>query len=261
MKKLQTVFILLAIPMASYAGDEAMRGWYYYDDPKPAQIESAPENLPIEYKSYRDYNEAVKEQFEEIQYKAIYDPTPQNIQAYNEALRTISNNAVRFGLLSVTKNWQDPNSGTSLSAPNGAGLQYDLENQRKQIGDIVKRYAIFYFTARDCKYCTLEANELKRMEYTYNITVRVVSLDGSALAQYPEPTPDNGISKKLNVSEPGEILAFDSINNKTTVLGYGYIHFDQIIQRIQTLFITGTANWNQYLNQQQPVMLNRSNPQ
>ena len=64
-----------------------------------------------------------------------------------------------------------------------------------------------------------------------------------------------GISKKLQVKEPGEILVFDSSNNQTTVLGFGYIHFDQIIQRIQTLFITGTANWDQYVSQKQPVLL------
>lgn len=249
------VFIVgLMMPILAIA--EQPLGWYFYDDPKLQEMKKSNES-PV-YKSYREFNEALKEQFEEIQDKAIYNPTPENIKAYNLALRMISNNAVKFGLLSVTQNWQDPNAGISVSAPNGAGLQHDLDNERKQIGEIIKRYAVFYFISKDCKYCSLEANELKRMEYTYNISVRIISMDGSNLQQYPSPTPDKGISQKLGVKEPGEILVFDSNNNRTTVLGFGYIHFDQLVQRIQTLFITGTANWNQYLNQSQPVLLNRS---
>ena len=250
--------ILLLLSAASFADPSAMRGWYFYEDPQvvTTQVESPP---PAQYNSYREYNEAVKEEFEEVEYRAIYNQTPENIQAYNSGLRAISNNAVRFGMLSVTQNWQDPNSGNSMSAPNGAGLQLDLDKQRQQIGQVVKRYAIFYFIDKDCKYCSVEANELKRLEYTYNVTVRVVSMDGSKLPQYPAPTQDNGISGKLGVKEAGELIAFDSSNNKTTVLGFGYIHFDQIIQRLQTLFITGTANRDQYLNQKQPVVLNRDN--
>lgn len=249
----------LILPVLALA-DNPMRGWYYYDDPKPesVQVES---KLPPKYKSYSEFNEAVKREFEEIQNRAIYNPTPENIQAYNEALRAVSNNAVRFGMLSVTQNWQDPNAGISMSAANGAGLQLDLNKQREQIADIVKRYALFYFIDKDCKYCSVEANELKRMEYTYNITVRVISMDGSTLQQYPNPTLDNGISKKLGVKEAGELMAFDSTNNKTTILGFGYVHFDQIVQRLQTLFITGTANWDEYLNQKQPVVLSKDNNQ
>lgn len=239
-----------------FADDIATRGWYYYDDPQYVDVQPQKVEVPT-YKSYRDYNEAVKQEFEEIQDRAIYNPTPENIKAYNVALRSISNNAVKFGMLSVTENWQDPNAGSSVLAPNGAGLQADLDQQRQQIGKIVKRYAIFYFIGQNCKYCAVEANELKRLEYTYNISIRVISLDGSVLPQYPKPTADNGISTKLKVNEAGEMLAFDSSNNQTTILGYGYIHFDQIIQRLQTLFITGTANWQQYLQQKQPVLINR----
>ena len=258
MKKL--LFTLALISGYSFAVNPAMRGWFYYDDPKPESV--VIESRPLaKYKNYTEYNEAVKREFEEIQNRAIYTPTPENIQEYNQALRAVSNNAVRFGMLSTTQNWQDPNAGISMTAPNGAGLQQDLDKQRNQIANIVKRFAIFYFISKDCKYCSVEANELKRMEFTYNITVRVISMDGSNLEQYPTPTPDNGISAKLGVKEPGELMAFDSSNNKTTVLGYGYIHFDQIVQRLQTLFITGTANWDEYLHQKQPVIISKDNNQ
>ncbi|MBX9865798.1 MAG: conjugal transfer protein TraF [Burkholderiales bacterium] len=259
MKKLPVVALFATlIATNSFADDLAMRGWFYYQDPmvETQQTESPPQKL---YKNYRDYNAAIQQEFEEIQDRAIYDQTPENIQAYNQALRSISNNAVRFGMLTVTQNWQDPNAGISQTAPNGAGLQLDLDKQRQQIGQIVKRYALFYFISKDCKYCSVQANELKRLELTYNIAVRVISLDGSTLSQYPTPTSDKGISTKLGVQETGELMAFDTTNNKTTVLGFGYIHFDQIVQRLQTLFITGTANWDQYQSQKQPILLNRDN--
>lgn len=246
---------LMLVNGLAHADSNAERGWYYYEDPQV--IVAPPVESQVQYPSWRAYNDALKQDFEEIQDRAIYNPTPENVQAYNQALRTITNNSVRFGMLSTTQNWQDPNSGLATAAPNGAGLQMDLDNQRKQIGDIVRRYAIFYFVGSDCKYCAVEANELKRLEYTYKITVRVISLDGTSVPQYPTPTPDKGISKKLGVSAPGELLAFDSSNNKTTVLGFGYIHFDQIIQRLQTLFITGTADWSEYLKQQDPVMIDK----
>ncbi len=254
MKKL--LFGSLLMAGLANADPLAERGWYYYEDPQiiTTPVESPPKAL---YPNWTAYNDAVKKEFEEIQDRAIYNSTPDNVQAYNQALRTITNNAVRFGMLTVTQNWQDPKSGIANAAPNGAGLQMDLDNQRKQIGDVVRRYAIFYFVGNNCKYCNVEANELKRLEYTYKITVRVISLDGATVPQYPTPTADKGISKKLGVTAPGELLAFDSTNNKTTVLGYGYIHFDQIIQRLQTLFITGTADWDNYLKQQEPVVIDK----
>ena len=256
-KMFKILCILIFIPISSYADPSAMRGWYFYEDPQEVMLKI--ESQSQKYNSYRDYNEALKQEFEEIQTRAIYNPTPENIQAYNSALRSISNNAVRFGMLSVTQNWQDPNAGISMAAPNGAGLQMDLDKQRQQIGEIVKRYAIFYFISNDCKYCSIEANELKRIEYTYHVSVRVISMDGSKLPQYPTPNPDTGISHKLGVKEAGELMVFDSTNNKMTVLGFGYIHFDQIIQRMQALFITGTADWDQYINQKQPVILSKDN--
>ncbi len=246
-KKAYHIILYSMLFTICYADDKAMQGWYYYQKESPVV-----ELHPI-YKSYSEFNTALKQEFAEIEYKAIYNPTPDNIKAYNQALKTVSNNAIRFGLLSVTENWQDPSSGNS--AANGAGLQLDLDKQRQQIAKIVKRYAIFYFISKDCKYCSVEANELKRLEYTYNINIQVVSLDGSTLLQYPSPILDHGISHKLNIQAPGELLAFDSNTNQTTVLGFGYIHFDQLIQHLQTLFITGTANWQQYLEQKQPVSL------
>lgn len=254
MKKLLNCLLLL--PLLVYADPAAERGWYWYQDPIAVEkpIESNAPTVP-QFKNYTEYNDAIKREFEEIQMRAIYNPTPENVTAYNHALRTISNNAVRFGMLSVTQNWQDPSSGLSKSAPNGAGLVNDLNEQRKQIADIVNRYAIFYFIGKDCRYCGTEANEIKRLELTYNVTVRVITLDGTKLPQYPTPTLDKGISTKLGVKQAGEILAFDSQTNKTTVIGYGYVHFDQIVQRLQTLFITGTANWDQYRSQDTPVKI------
>lgn len=245
-------FSLFLFVVNCFADQSAMRGWYFYEDPSQVQVQP-------QYNSYMDYNETLKHEFEEIQTRAIYNPTPENIQAYNLALRSISNNAVRFGMLSVTQNWQDPNAGISLSAPNGAGLQMDLDKQRQQIGEIIKRYAIFYFIDKNCKYCAIETNELKRLEYTYHISVRVISMDGSSLPQYPTPIKGIGISEKLQIKEAGELLAFDSTSSKTTIIGFGYIHFDQIIQRLQTMFITGTADWDQYINQKQPVILSKDN--
>jgi conjugal transfer pilus assembly protein TraF len=257
LKNILTTLLISLLPLGSYADATAERGWYWYQDPiaAPQLVESKSLLPATPFKNWTEYNDAVKREFEEIQYRAIYNPTPENVQAYNTALRMIADNATRFGMLSVTKNWQDPNAGISKTAPNGAGLVGDLDNQRKQIGDIVNRYAIFYFIGKDCHYCASEANEIKRLELTYNMSARVISLDGTTLPQYPNPLPDKGISQKLGVKQAGEILAFDSTTNKTTVIGYGYIHFDQIVQRLQTLFITGTANWDQYRKQDMPVKI------
>lgn len=254
MKRL--LYCLILLTTLAHADSGAERGWYFYKDPieVPTESQTAP---PPKYKNWTEYNDAVKREFEEIQNQAIYNPTRDNVQQYNQALRAVTNNAVRFGMLTTTQNWQDPNSGLSMSAANGAGLQNDLNDQRSQISDIVKRYALFYFIDKNCEYCSVEANELKRVEYTYNMAVRVISMDGTTLQQYPNPTTDTGITKKLGIQKSGQLVAFDSKTKKITTIGFGYIHFDQITQRLQTLFITGTANWDNYLKQSEPVYINR----
>lgn len=247
--------ILLIICNNGFADKLAQRGWYFYDDPVFTKI---PVKKTPQFNSYQDMQDQINKEVQELQLQAIYNPTKENIHLYNTVIRRLGDFAFRFSMLATTDIWHDPDSGISQSAPNGAGAQSDLDKQRSQLSGLFQRVALIYFIDKNCKYCEIEANELKKLELSYNAAIRVVSLDGSTVSQYPNPMIDNGISKKLNVKKAGEIQIFDSQTNKTTILGYGYIHLDQILQRMQTLFITGTSNWNEYLKQKQPVLIERS---
>lgn len=250
----QSLSIILVLLMGQvFCSEDAQKGWFYYE--LPPQIES---EIPTpQYNSYKQALEAAKAEYDEVEARAIIDPTPLNVKAYRDAMQLISDKSARLAMLASTQSWQDPNSRLSLFAQGGSGSQQDLDNMRTLDADIIQKYGIFYFFSKDCKYCSVEANELKRLENTYGIHVVAVSMDGSLLSQFPDAINDNGFSTNLNIDKPGALVAFDSIKEKAVTIGYGYIHFDEIIKRVQALFVSGTGDPSTYINSTLPVKIDK----
>lgn len=233
-----------------YASNDATLGWYYYATPPIIESEEIYNNT--QFSSYKQLLDEAKKEYEELEAAAIINPSQENIQAYRQAMQLVSDKTARLAMLTATQNWQDPTSRISNIAVNGSGLQQDLDKARQENEDIVKNYGLFYFISSDCKYCFVEANELKRIEQTYGINIVAVSMDDSTLPQYPTPLKDNGFSANLGVSRAGALVAFDVTKNKAVVLGYGYLHYDEIMSRIHALFISGTAYPDEYVNKDNP---------
>lgn len=239
--------IFLVLSMKLFADSIATQGWYYYDDPSQQIIQQKVINQPMQFHSSKEVLDEAQKEYNELEARAILDPTQENIKAYRDAIRLFTDKSARVSMLIATQDFQDPNAYSSKFAYNGAGLQYDLQKEREQNADIIKTVGLFYFTAQNCRYCVLEANELKRLEDNFGIRVKVISMDGSNLPQYPDPWPDNGFAANLGVKAPGALIAFDTTKNKAITVGYGYFHYDEIISRLHELFIDGTAYPNDYL--------------
>ncbi len=239
--------LLILFTKVVHSDSLATKGWYYYE--QPPKVESAP---IVQFYSYKQLLDEAKKEYEEVEAAAIVNPTPANIKAYRQAMQLVSDRTAKLAMLTATQNWQDPDSRLSQEAVNGSGLQQDLDDARKEYGEIVKNYGLFYFISKDCKYCYVEANELKRLETSYGINVMIISMDDSTLPQYPNPVKDNGFSANLGISKPGALVAFDVKNKKPIVIGYGYLHYDEIMKRIHALFISGTAYPDEYINNSNP---------
>ena len=246
-----TVLVLVAKCNMGYASEDVERGWFYYE--RPPQIASQP--VQEQYKSYKQLLDEVKAEYDELEAKAIINPSSENVKDYRNAMQLVSDKSAKLAMLAATQNWQDPNSRISLQATSGSGIQQDLDKARLQNAEIVRKYGIFYFFAKDCKYCEVEASEIKRLEATYGIHVVAISMDGSQLPEFSNTLPDNGFSTNLGVTKPGALIAFDSTTRKAVPIGYGYLHFDEIMKRIQALFISGTAYTNEYLKSDMPVKI------
>lgn len=246
---------------AALADPLAEQGWFFYKDPPQQKIESQPDTQenPEQFNSYKQLLNQARVEYEEAQAKAIVNPTQENIAAYRAATKVIIDQSARFAMLTGTQYWQDPDSGLAQQATGGKGLSQDISNMQEQNEEIVRKYGIFYFFASNCKYCSVEADELKRMEVQYGITVKAISMDGSSLQQYPSAIQDNGMSLNMGVKTPGALVVFDSNRNKPVVLGYGYMHYTEIFKRIHTLFVSGTADPDTYLKQNIVVPLDKYN--
>jgi conjugal transfer pilus assembly protein TraF len=246
-------FILITLNSISYSDVIATRGWYYYQDPPTLVL--APNVIRVN--SYSQLLETAKQEYQEIEAAAIINPSSANIKAYRQAIQILSDRSAKLAMLSATQNWQDPDSRLSNEAVNGSGLQQDLNLARQEYKEIVKNYGIFYFISQQCKYCKVEAIELKRLEETYDISVMTVSMDGSTIPQYPNPLKDNGFAKNLGITKPGALVAFDPTKNKTITIGYGYLHYDEIMKRIHSLFISGTSDPEIYINNDNPERITK----
>ncbi len=254
--KILGVFLIGTIAN-SFASTDSQIGWYFYEQPPVFAIESQPD--PLAGKSSSEIMAQVQKEYAEVRDKAILEPTQENIAAFREATQLVMSRSSKFAMLAATQGWQDPNSPIAQQAVMGDGLSSDLNSRYDRIKDIYKNYNFVYFYSQDdCKYCNAMANELNGIALENGTRIIPISMDGSYLATLPKPIvdKDGSFAKALDVKSPGALVLYAPDTKDHVVIGYGFMTKSQINDRISSLFISGTAKPNQYLNSNQPIRFN-----
>lgn len=250
--------ILLTGTMASsFAASDSQIGWYFYEQPPVFTIESQPD--PLAGKSASEIMAQVQKEYIEVRDKAILEPTQQNIAAFREATQLVMSRSSKFAMLAAAQGWQDPNSPIAQQAVMGDGLNNDLNTKYAKIKDVYKNYKFVYFYSQDnCKYCSAMANELNGISLENGSNIIPISMDGSYITELPKPIvdKDGSYANALGVKAPGALVLYAPETKDHVIVGYGYMTKAQINDRISSLFISGTANPDQYLNSNQPIRFN-----
>lgn len=237
--------------------DDRARGWAFYctppepepkrDETVPAESAAPPEEAASPEPADPKAGPATQAMMEframvdEVKYRAVLDPTPENVQAYMELNKQIADQAGRF-----TDQWQrvlfeTPHLNANVDYPlasAGIGVYQDQLKAAREAS--LRRVAasqgimfIFDGSAR-CGICRVQGEVLAAMQEIYGISVLAVSRDGAQNESFPNAVTDDGRLTEMGLSDyPAPTIALVNPSSKEVqVIGSGLLTADQILERI-----------------------------
>lgn len=244
---------ILAAPETSFFKDHA-RGWFWYEDPDidtlegPQKEEKETTSLltPIEKpKTAMERLNDVKEHLAELKAKAILEPTPGHVKAYQEMQMNVVNQSEAFSKAWMMNVYMNPFLDENISNPSAQGARFVVyENERKNTDKIItglkETYGLFYFYSGSCAYCKAFAPIVKQFADKYGWDVMAISLDGAPSDVFSNWQPDNGISQKWNVQTVPAVFAVNPLNNDVIPVAHGFTAIDAMEKRIVMIVNGGT---------------------
>lgn len=185
------------------------KGWHWYKKiSKPIKIEDqkakdkkppVPQSEPL---SYRTQAKKFKEQFEEIQAKAVLAPTFENVKALQEAQTKAVNQASSFQEMWMLTSLLLGQGYRESDQPFPQQRQFYQEQQERQLAQYIralaKVYGLFFIFKKECPYCHQFAPIVRQFIDTYGFAYKAISPDGSPLPEFPDAVADNGIIRSIN---------------------------------------------------------------
>lgn len=192
------IFIISPAHSSWYMGDQ--KGWLWYKRTLP--IIKKKKNELSKALTYSERMEVLRKNFEEIQAKAILDPTLDNVQVMQQAQNAIMNRATEFEkawMLASLLTTQSFRSSDLPSPQHRKVYQEQLDHQLDQkIRALAKTYGLFFLFKDECPYCHEFAPIVKDLMNLYGFEGKAISADGKALELFPGAEADNGTIAALN---------------------------------------------------------------
>lgn len=237
-----------------YCRDRVQIGWNFYcrppepepEDPLPTTPQEAteqPEEAPSE-PTYTQRIEDFRRNLDELKYRAVLEPSAENVQAYMEAQQAMTRMATAF-----TDQWQrvlfqtpslDINTRFPISQMGGAVYQDQMRVAREtSLRDAAANLG-FMVIVEDpavCGLCTPQLEVVARMQASVGIEVIVVSADGSFHPLYPNAQVDTGQLRALGLADsPRPTIAL--VEPRTGIvepIGSGLLTEDVILERVHVV--------------------------
>jgi conjugal transfer pilus assembly protein TraF len=237
-------------------GDARTKGWSYYCKPpvpveepvieeqEPVVVIAAPNTAEPSVSEVGPATQAIlafRAEVDEIKYKAVLDPTPENVQAYMEIQKQIGDQAGVF-----TETWQrvlygtphlDANTEYPLASAGIGVYQEQLKAARQAALErtAATRGILYIFEGSEaCGICKVQGEVLQDMRARYGIEILAVSKDGGGDANFPDAVVDTGQLEALGLAEfPAPTIALINPNSKEVdVIGSGLLTADQVLERV-----------------------------
>lgn len=236
--------------------EASTKGWAFYcTDPKPEDTQepatSTPDPLPAQTDTTTDTAfpatdamMAFRARTDELKYRAVLDPTPENVRAYMEINAEIATRAGDF-----TETWQrvlfeTPHLNANVSYPLatvGANVWQDqMKAAREQtFREVASEAGILFIFDGDaaCGICKVQGQILAQMEAQYGVSILAVSKDGGTNAFYPGAFTDTGRLAEIGLQDyPTPTLALAKPGSEEiAVIGSGILTADQILENVHII--------------------------
>jgi len=236
-------------------GDRTTQGWSFYcqDPESPVEEEivepevvaaltpqAAPEAMEPDLPATEEMM-AFRAYIDEIKYRAVLDPTEDNVRAYIQAQQAMIDQAGTF-----TDQWQriifsSPELSVLDDYPMAAaGISVYQDQMREARENTFLQVAneagiIFIFDdSAVCGLCRVQGEVLSQMEAFYGVTILAVSKDGGPNEHFPDAVTDEGRLADLGLQDyPAPTLALVNPNTgEIAVIGSGLITAEEILERV-----------------------------
>ena len=193
--------------------EQGTKGWLWYKaTPKKPIPSKQPEkkDLPnsissdkdVKVITYRDRLKKEQEEFEEIQARAVMEPTLQNVQAFQKTQNLLMNQSENFGKIWMLASLLDARSYSESSNPYPVHRQVYKEKEDKKLDQRIKKFSksfgLFFIFKKECPYCHQFAPIVREFIDTYGFNYKAISPDGSPLPEFPDSVADNGAIQTIN---------------------------------------------------------------
>ena len=229
----------------SFFRDHA-RGWFWYEDPELEMMDEKEEpasdvkEQKPKIKTATERLNDVQVHLKELKAKAILEPTPHNVRAYQDMQLRVINQSQAFSQAWLVNVYTNPTLDENIRYPRDQGARFVVyENERLQKQQIIKNlknsYGLFYFYSGACSYCKAFTPVIKQFATSYGWEVMAISLDGSPSDHFKNWQMDNGISKKWGVQTVPSVFAIHPETGHVIPVAHGFTSLDEMEKRIVLL--------------------------
>jgi conjugal transfer pilus assembly protein TraF len=194
------IFLISPAHSSWYKGEQ--KGWLWYKRTIPTVKRKPKTDATSKVLTYSGRMDALRKNFEEIQAKAILEPTLDNVQVMQQAQNAIMNRATEFEkywMLASLLSSQNFRTADQPSPQHRKVYQEQLDGQLDlKIRRLAKIYGLFFVFKEDCPYCHEFAPIVKELMTLYGFEGKAISKDGKTLEFFPEAESDNGTIAVLN---------------------------------------------------------------
>jgi|GEM_PF-1002428 len=149
----------------------------------------------------------LRKDFEELQAKAILNPTLENVREFQQAYHSIISRSSRFEkawMLSTLLSAESYRESDQSSPAHRKIYQEKVDKQLEEdIFTLAKTHGLFFFFKDSCPYCHEMAPTVKQLHDQYHFAIKSISPDGKSLEGFSghaclHAVKDNGTIAQLN---------------------------------------------------------------
>jgi len=191
--------------------------------------------------------DAIKATTLAIQDEAILDPTPLNIEHYQEMTMEVGNMASSFTRATQQSLLAHPSLNFALQFPTQSYARriYSLEHlqaRKKVLKDVAANDGFVFFYQGKDMYDRGLADSLKDFFNVHHMKVIYVSVDGKKLPQFPGTVVAPGRAKALGIRYFPALVMVNPKNRRVQPIFYGFISTNQLQTRIYDV-VTHYKGW------------------
>ncbi len=244
--KLPLLLLLAASPALgavpeNYWQDHA-QGWFWYQQPVsgPEETVLPPPEQTVRVLTPGQQLEAFRARVQDSLAQAILEPSADNLQGYmelNAAMFVMAQNFAEAwqGLL-----WRRPELDARLLMPTADPAVQALHDARSaqrtaQLQTLATDHGLWFFFQAGCPLCKRFAPVLRGFAQDHGFAVLAISMDGSALAEFPQARMDRVAAERLDVRAIPALFLVAPGQRRVIPVGYGYMSAGELTRRLTVL--------------------------